>query len=169
MVQMPVRVKPPPAEIGEIISPGWAFLEVTMPANGARMIVSSICCCHMLDLRSATVTSALLLLQARLEATSHPTSARSKSACVRDVVFCQVGRALQLLSSASFSRARVSSSAFFADSNWASATRRLVLTFVSSSRANTWPSFTFIPSSTSTSMTLPVTLEETVASRRAVT
>ena len=44
IVQMPVRVKPPPADIGEIISPGWAFLEVTMPANGARMTVSSSCC-----------------------------------------------------------------------------------------------------------------------------
>ena len=41
--------------------------------------------------------------------------------------------------------------------------------FVSSNRAKTWPSFTFMPSSISTSMTLPVTLEETVAARRAVT
>jgi hypothetical protein len=37
MVQMPVRVKPPPAEIGEIISPGWALCSTTTPANGARM------------------------------------------------------------------------------------------------------------------------------------
>ena len=44
IVQMPVRVKPPPAEMGEIISPGCAFLDVTMPANGARMTVSSNCC-----------------------------------------------------------------------------------------------------------------------------
>ena len=35
MVQMPVRVKLPPADIGEIISPGCAFFEVTIPANGA--------------------------------------------------------------------------------------------------------------------------------------
>jgi hypothetical protein len=47
--------------------------------------------------------------------------------------------------------------------------RRLALTLVSSSRARTCPSFTFMPSSTSTSVTLPVTLDETVASRRAVT
>ena len=41
MVEMPVRVKPPPAETGETISPGWASLEIATPANGARMIVSS--------------------------------------------------------------------------------------------------------------------------------
>ena len=39
MVQMPVRVKPPPAEIGEIISPGWALRSTTTPANGARMLM----------------------------------------------------------------------------------------------------------------------------------
>jgi hypothetical protein len=54
---MPVRVKPPPADIGEIISPGCAFFEVTMPLNGARMIVSSNCCCQVAICRSATFTS----------------------------------------------------------------------------------------------------------------
>ena len=39
IVQMPVRVKPP-EDMGEIISPGWAFLEVTMPPKGARITVS---------------------------------------------------------------------------------------------------------------------------------
>jgi len=37
MVPMPVRVKLPPADIGEIISPGCAFLATTTPANGARI------------------------------------------------------------------------------------------------------------------------------------
>ncbi len=41
MVQMPVRVKPPPAEIGETISPGWAALTVTTPEKGAVTMVSS--------------------------------------------------------------------------------------------------------------------------------
>ena len=41
MVPMPVRVKPPPAEIGEIISPGWAALLTTTPLNGARITVLS--------------------------------------------------------------------------------------------------------------------------------
>ena len=34
IVPMPVRVKPPPAEIGEIISPGCADLATTMPGEG---------------------------------------------------------------------------------------------------------------------------------------
>ncbi len=41
MVPMPVRVKPPPAEIGEIISPGCADLAMTTPLNGARITVLS--------------------------------------------------------------------------------------------------------------------------------
>ena len=41
MVQMPVRVNPPPAEMGEIISPGCAALAITTPPNGARISISS--------------------------------------------------------------------------------------------------------------------------------
>ena len=41
IVQIPVRVKPPPAETGEIISPGCASFEIATPLNGARMTVSS--------------------------------------------------------------------------------------------------------------------------------
>ena len=51
IVPMPVRVKPPPAEIGDTISPACAALTVTMPANGARTTVSS-------RLRSANATAA---------------------------------------------------------------------------------------------------------------
>ena len=47
-VPMPVRMNPPPAEMGEIISPGWAFLETTMPAKGARMVRSSSSSFHTL-------------------------------------------------------------------------------------------------------------------------
>ena len=36
-VQMPVRVKPPPAERGEMISPAWAALSITTPEKGARI------------------------------------------------------------------------------------------------------------------------------------
>src|SRR5690349_23675001 len=43
MVPMPVRVKPPPAEIGEIISPGCADFVTTTPLKGARMTVLSSC------------------------------------------------------------------------------------------------------------------------------
>jgi len=38
MVQMPVRVKPPPAEPGDTISPVCAFFTVTTPAKGAVMM-----------------------------------------------------------------------------------------------------------------------------------
>jgi len=60
IVQMPVRVKPPPAEIGETISPGCASFEIATPLKGARTTVSArsvrrictwlsattICCCE---------------------------------------------------------------------------------------------------------------------------
>ena len=46
IVLIPVRVKPPPAETGETISPGCASLLIATPLNGARMTVSSsaVCC-----------------------------------------------------------------------------------------------------------------------------
>ena len=39
MVPTPVRVKPPPADSGETISPTCAAFSVTTPANGARTTV----------------------------------------------------------------------------------------------------------------------------------
>ena len=57
MVQMPVRVKPPPAETGEIISPGCASLETAMPLNGARITVSSMSVRRRATCCSATLTS----------------------------------------------------------------------------------------------------------------
>ena len=41
IVPMPVRVKPPPADTGEIISPGCASFEIATPLNGARTTMSS--------------------------------------------------------------------------------------------------------------------------------
>ena len=38
---MPVRVKPPPAETGDTVSPGCASFEMATPLKGARMMVSS--------------------------------------------------------------------------------------------------------------------------------
>ena len=38
MVPTPVRVKPPPAEIGEMISPDCADLATITPSNGARTV-----------------------------------------------------------------------------------------------------------------------------------
>ncbi len=67
MVQMPVRVKPPPAETGDTISPGCASLEIATPLNGARMTVlsrlvrsSSVC-------RSATRTCSRAARNPRVE------------------------------------------------------------------------------------------------------
>ena len=39
MVPTPVRVKPPPADSGETISPTWAALAMMTPANGALTVV----------------------------------------------------------------------------------------------------------------------------------
>src|SRR5689334_24019207 len=44
MVAIPVRVEPPPAELGETISPTCASLETTMPAKGARTVQLSRSC-----------------------------------------------------------------------------------------------------------------------------
>ena len=41
IVPMPVRVKPPPADTGEIISPGCASFEIATPSNGARTVMSA--------------------------------------------------------------------------------------------------------------------------------
>ena len=51
IVQMPVRVKPPPADTGEIISPGCASLEIATPSNGARTTMSVRSVCRSVDLR----------------------------------------------------------------------------------------------------------------------
>ena len=55
IVQMPVRVNPPPAETGDTISPGCASFEIAMPLNGARMIVLSRSVCCSSTCRSATL------------------------------------------------------------------------------------------------------------------
>ena len=61
IVPMPVRVKPPPAEMGEIISPGCADLATTTPAKGARITVLSSC---TLATRHGLLRHADLLLRA---------------------------------------------------------------------------------------------------------
>ena len=65
-------MNPPPAEMGEIISPGWAFFEVTIPAKGARMTVSSFCCFQIETVRSATVTSVACCASLALNAAGTP-------------------------------------------------------------------------------------------------
>ena len=71
IVAMPLRVKPPPAEIGEIISPGCAALTVTTPANGARTIVLSSCtCATATPSRATSIADSLLASRARQVSTS---------------------------------------------------------------------------------------------------
>ena len=80
-VQMPVRVKPPPAETGDTISPGCASFEMAMPENGARMMVLSRSVCWSSTWRSATLTcSRNALMRASVPSTSD--FARSTSDCV---------------------------------------------------------------------------------------
>jgi hypothetical protein len=165
-VPMPVRVKPPPAEMGEIISPGCASLVVTTPSNGARMTMSSICCCHKATWRSPVVMSSSCCRQARRSDLALDSAVQV--GLRRDVLFGQLGFAREFLVGlfelrpGFFQRRR-------AESNWAWATSRLVRMLESSSRATTWLFLDLHALLDSTSMTLPVTLDETVACRRAVT
>ncbi len=56
MVAMPVRVKPPPADTGDTISPRCASFETTMPPKGARTVQLSRSCCATLTRASAAAT-----------------------------------------------------------------------------------------------------------------
>ena len=67
MVPMPVRVKPPPAEIGEIISPGCADLATTTPLNGARITVLSSCTWATATDSCATLTCSSVAGQPRAQ------------------------------------------------------------------------------------------------------
>ena len=167
IVQMPVRVKPPPAETGETISPGCASFEIATPLNGARMTVSSIAVCCIAIWLSATLTCSCA---DAMRATSESTSAFALSMSFgvfrpslrRRSWRCNCTRACS-------SRTSLSGICRFAASSCARYSLSAACSVESSSRARTWPSRTAMPSSTFTSMTLPVTFDDTVARRRAVT
>ncbi len=110
IVQMPVRVKPPPADTGEIISPGCASFEIATPENGARMTVSSDLVRRSATWRSATVTCSRDSSRRALSA-STSASARSRSACPTIPSFTS---ARVRLSVRRASRSRTSISAAFA-------------------------------------------------------
>jgi hypothetical protein len=167
MVEMPVRVKPPPADTGDTISPGCASLDSATPLNGARMTVLSKSVCCTAICRSATATCCCAAwIRASTESTS--AWAWSTSAWVDRLSFTSCSRRFSV-SLASAARTSLSRTARRAASAWAFASSRAASGWASSSRARTWPSRTAMPSSTFTSITLPVTFEETVARRRAVT
>ena len=168
MVLMPVRVKPPPAETGDTISPGWASL--------LRR--------HAAERRADDRVVERGLLQRHLPL-GHRDLLAQRGDAGDDRVdlglrLVHVGRGGQLLleeplapaehrACASSSRTSDSGTARRAASSWACARPSIARTVESSRRASTWPSRTAIPSSTFTSTTLPVTLDDTVARRRAVT
>ena len=78
IVQMPVRVKPPPADTGEIISPGCASFEITMPSNGARTTMSVMSVWRALTCAAATCTCCCAIaIRAFSESTSPCASSTS--------------------------------------------------------------------------------------------
>ena len=163
IVAMPVRVKPPPADIGETVSPGCASFEITTPANGARTSRSSSGCWLSATWLRETPTSAFA-------AASRACSAAT-SACDESTTLCATSlrsTRLRLRSSvrwASASRTWISFRLRRAASRPLSATSYSARPVDRSSLASTCPSLTSAPSSNSTSETRPVTLELTVASR----
>ena len=166
-VQMPVRVKPPPAELGDTISPGCASFETATPLNGARTTVLSRFARSTSIWRSVTRTCSR---PASIRATSESTAARavSRSAAVfRRSAARRCARSSA--SCASTSRTSLSRTLRRAASACAMASASDARNWASSSRASTCPSLMAMPSSTFTSTTLPVIFEETVARRRAVT
>jgi hypothetical protein len=167
IVQMPVRVKPPPAETGEIISPGCASFEIAIPSNGARTTMSARSVRRALRCDCATSTCCCAIA---IRALSDSTSASAESSSAREMTLSFTSCCRRpSVSSASLSRASFSVVARFAALSIASSTLSMARSCESSNRARTWPRFTALPSSTKTSSTLPVTFEDTVARRRAVT
>ncbi len=167
IVATPVRVKPPPADIGETISPGCASFEITTPLNGARISRSASSCLPRPTCAMATSTSECT---AASRALSAATSASELSSTLCDTSLRSTSERLRSsVRRASASRTSISrrlrraASALRVDTlSWASTVER-------SSRASTWPASTSAPSSNSTSATWPVTFELTVANRRATT
>ena len=166
-VPMPVRMLPPPPEIGEIISPGCAALVTMTPLNGARMIVLSAPREAMASWSCDTRTAR------RSEASRAARESRSAMAAssADAAISCRAASSRCRLSVRS---ARVSWACDSANWDCAAATCDCASSFCASasegsSVARTWPAVTRWPSSIITSRTLPVIFDETVAIRRAVT
>ena len=76
IVPMPERVKPPPADTGEIISPGCASFEIATPSNGARTVMSARSVRCWLTRLSDTLTCCW---ESEIRALMDSTSARAES------------------------------------------------------------------------------------------
>ena len=142
MVQMPVRVKPPPADIGEIISPGWASFEITTPANGARIdSVVEVLLRAARPARSATSTSARAAARAgRASASTSASAASSVGRPTTPSLVEQLARPLELAAAprAGAPRSRRAPARPRRSSRLRERERRRA--WRSSSRASTWPS-----------------------------
>ena len=155
MVAMPVRVKPPPADIGETVSPGCASLEITTPENGARIARSSSPC-------SASATPALRDADLSLRPPRAAPRARrprpqtaSSTLCGDELALDEAAVAHERL--ASHRRAGPRSHAGCGASPRATAfvTLYSARAVDASSLASTWPCCTRAPSSNSTSAMRP--------------
>ena len=167
MVQMPVRVKLPPADTGEIISPGCAALATTTPLNGARMERSFSSCFCTASAACATAMS----LTVRDRRACRPCTVRRVRSASAWLVSRRAARSLARRASSracssctSISRAPALAAAS-CDALRSYSARGMLPSRVASS----WSLWTAIPSSMNTSITLPVTFDETVAARRATT
>ena len=166
-VPMPVRVKPPPADSGETISPGCAALAITTPENGARTTVWS----RLMSLtRSCSLATWALRWATARCARRASRWAMACSYCARDTSCCRTSASRRsALASASRSCAPTLSIWLRAASAWEAYRRRCASASIGSRVAITWPASTRMPSSIITSLTRPVICAETVAMRRATT
>ena len=144
-VAMPVRVKPPPAEIGDTISPGCASLETTTPANGARTTRSSRSCART---RSVLRATASWPAAASCCAASDATSARAASSAASLIMPPACSFSLRAsVRCASARRTLIWFRLASAASICLSVSACCRLAWLASSRASTWPAFTAMPSS----------------------
>ena len=153
MVQTPVRMKPPPALTGEIISPGWASVETATPLNGARMTVSSRAGPLHVDLAPGHDHLLALVGDPRPERVRlglrHVEIRLSDQALVQ-----QPALPIEVETDLLVAHIELGQGAPRWPS-WTSASARYERSVVLSRRARTEPSVTVIPSSTSTSTVRP--------------
>ena len=169
IVQMPVRVKPPPADTGDTISPGCASFEMRHAAERRaddRVVDRRL-------LQRDLALGDLDLLARRRDARDQRIDLGLRLVDLGrrvEAFLAQLLLALQRRAALRSSRTSLSGIVRAAPLRAAPEPAPARACSVESSRrASTWPSRTAMPSSTFTSITLPVTFDETVARRRAVT
>ena len=165
-VPMPVRIEPPPPEIGEIISPGCAAFATITPVNGARITVLSTPSAEISTPSRATLTDRSRLIRRAARESRSAIAASNADAATSFFAARSFWRAS--VRSASTSCARASASCDCAEASCDCDSSRCAPASDGSRRARISPSTTCWPSSINTSLTLPVIFDDTVAMRRAV-